>query len=267
MRLASGIRTVACWAAVFSLPIAAQPNRPTARTKKSTLEVAKCHAQLGSLEGKTSADFDGKSLAELTALFDSIDVCVRDWYPDLPKFDLVLATVVTGWLQSAIDTQSVMCEGRGYAGPSIYPEESPTNTSSQPPATNKSPDVEKPQLTSGRMSFFPLNVGDWYFGVFGNCSTKTTETMSCYESGSSVAVSYIAAIVAQNGREYLVGCKSDFREGIDQRCFSLTPGVYNGIVHDTTLTIPSTGRSTVVLATGQDLGEMTAVYSILKNIK
>jgi len=43
--------------------------------------------------------------------------------------------------------------------------------------------------------------------------------------------------------------------------------VYNGIVHDTTLTIPSTGRSTVVLATGQDLGEMTAVYSILKNIK
>jgi hypothetical protein len=213
MQKASRIPMIAFLVAAFSLPIAAQPNRPTelaTPTKRPSAEATNCHAQLASLEGKASPDFDGKPLEELQALFDSIDTCVRDSYSALPKFDLVLATVVTGWLQSAIDAKSVLCPGsNGNPGRSTISQEPIHTAPHQGPAATKGADVGNPvlTLTSGNMSLFPLNVGQYYYYSFGgielNCSTKTTETMSCYESGSTIAVSYVGAIVAQNGREYL----------------------------------------------------------------
>jgi hypothetical protein len=88
-------------------PPGKQTNVDAETNKKNSALLLKCRSLLGPMEGKNRDYFAGKTGAELYGILNSLDGCVRNAYLQLPRLDLAVAAVATGYVQAQIDEQAL----------------------------------------------------------------------------------------------------------------------------------------------------------------
>jgi hypothetical protein len=119
-----------------------------------------------------------------------------------------------------------------------------------------------PELRSGFMTVYPLDLGEKYEVTIGDktgtCTALSTKELSC------VGLPDFQGIIAsQLGHEFLLGCQFDSYE----TCANLPVGAYRITVHGRSVTVWNSGMERINTQTGKKIGTITPVYSILTVVK
>lgn len=221
--------------------------------KDASSTVKRCR-ELSGLSGSALDGFPDSSVTKLTEIRTNIYACL-DSYVDLTKSQVASLGILLGWTQYLIDHGGAAGTAQNTAGEK-------KNMSTDSSETPQSDSSETPQLSTGKISLFPLDMGQTFSFLLDreslSCKATSIQQLDC--SAGSVHRYFSGAIAEQNGHEYLLGCVPAF---LSETCMGLSAGMYTVLVHSRSVTVLDSGMVRINSETGKTLGPLTPVFSIL----